>query len=364
MRLLTLNAGSSSLKLRVVADGDRVVHARDLSGPGSEGFEAELKRALVGLGALEAVVHRVVHGGGEFKRAVLLDATVETRLRQFADRAPLHQAPALEVVRATRQALPDLPQVACFDTAFHDALPAESATLPLPLEWRRAFSLRRYGFHGLSHAYLGRRALEILGVSGEELRLVTCHLGSGASLCAQRGGLSVDTTMGFTPMEGMVMATRPGSLDPGLVLWLSRQEGIDRRTLDDGLERRSGLKGLAQEGEMRQLLARREQGDAEATLALGVYLHRLRQLVAAMAAALGGLDGLVFSGGVGENSWWIRETCCQGLGFLGVGIDSELNRGGEGDRNVGDGSHPVAVLVLASREELQMALECRRLLQG
>ena len=203
--------------------------------------------------------------------------------------------------------LPDVPAVACFDTAFHAGMPAAATTYAIPPEWRKRWALRKYGFHGLSHAYASRRAAEIVGRPVEELRIVTCHLGAGASLAAIRGGRSVDTTMGFTPLDGLVMATRSGSIDPGLVLWLVEHVRMPPAELAATLEHRSGLLGLAGTADMRAILAAEAAGDETATLALGVYLHRLRASIAAMVAALGGLDVLVFTGGVGENAPAIRE---------------------------------------------------------
>ena len=225
----------------------------------------------------------------------------------------------------SRRCCPTLPAVACFDTAFHASLPAAAATYALPADWRERWKLRRYGFHGLSHAWVARRAPQLLGRSGLELRIVSCHLGAGASLCAIDSGESLDTTMGFTPLEGLVMATRSGSVDPGLLLWLMEHEGLSAPELAEALEHRSGLLGLSGTADMRELVHRADAGDRPAQLALDVYLHRLRAEIAAMAAALGGLDALVFTGGVGERSAVVRELAVAGLGFLGLAIDAERN---------------------------------------
>jgi acetate kinase len=241
-----------------------------------------------------------------------------------------------------------VPAVACFDTAFHARLPAAAATYALPAEWRERWGLRRFGFHGLSHAYAARRAAVP--------RVVTCHLGAGASLAAVRAGRSVDTTMGFTPAEGLVMASRAGTVDPGMLVRLLR-DGVGLDELDDGLELRSGLTGLAGTGDMRQILGRVDAGDAEALLALEVYLHRLRALVAAMVASLGGLDALVFTGGVGENAAPVRAAAVAGLRFLGVTIDQSRNgavAAGE-DADVSGAEGDGRVLVVHSREDLEIA---------
>ena len=221
--------------------------------------------------------------------------------------------------------------------------------------------MRRYGFHGLSHAWVARRAPELLDRAGDRLRIVSCHLGAGASLCAIRGGRSIDTTMGFTPLEGLVMATRSGSVDPGLLLWLLEKEAMTERELAEALEHESGLLGLAGSADMRLILDRAEAGEAAAGLALEVYLHRLRAGIAAMAAALGGLDVLVFTGGVGEHSPEVRLGAAQGLGFLGVEVAAPGNAGATGDADIGAPGAQVATLVLAAREDLEMASQVRRL---
>jgi acetate kinase len=257
--------------------------------------------------------------------------------------------------------LPGVPAVACFDTAFHASIPAAAATYALPPEWRKRWEIRRYGFHGLSHAYASRRAAEILRRQVEGFRVVTCHLGAGASLAAVRDGRSVDTTMGFTPLEGLVMATRSGNVDPGLVLWLHEHAGMPAAELAATLEHRSGLLGLAGTGDMRQVLERAEAGDTEAKLGLGVYVHRLRGSIAAMAAAMDGLDALVFTGGVGENAPAVRKLTAEGLSFLGVAVDDARNQGA-GDREISTERSAVRTLVIAAREDLEIARQVRSIL--
>ena len=246
-----------------------------------------------------------------------------------------------------RRALPDVPAVACFDTAFHATLPAAAATYALPREWRERFGLRRFGFHGLSHAYASRRAAAP--------RVVSCHLGAGASLAAVRDGICVDTTMGFTPIEGLVMATRAGSVDPGLLLWLLRH-GLDADALERGLDREGGIKGLAGDADMRAVLAR---DDDDARLAIDVYVHRLRAGIAAMAAALGGLDTLVFTGGVGEHAPEIRARTAAGLGFLGLELDAEANANTTADAEIGAPDARARTLVVTAREDLEVARQVR-----
>ncbi len=325
MRVLVVNAGSSSLKLRLLDAADRVVAARDLPAPRGQADAATLTDVLGDLGGIDAVGHRIVHGGTQFVEPVVVDEAVVGKLRALTDLAPLHQPKSLAALDAVAAALPAIPAVACFDTAFHAHMPAAAATYALPVEWRTRWPLRRFGFHGLSHAYASRRTAELLGRSAKGLRVVTCHLGAGASLAAVTDGRSVDTTMGFTPLEGLVMATRSGSLDPGLVLWLEEHVGMPPAELAATLEHRSGLLGLAGTPDMRAILAAEAEGQAEARLAVEVYLHRLRAGVAAMAATMGGLDALAFTGGVGENAAAIRQRTADGLEFLGVEVDPERN---------------------------------------
>jgi acetate kinase len=259
----------------------------------------------------------------------------------------------------TRRALPHLPTVACFDTAFHSGLSPAASTYALPAEWRRRHALRRYGFHGLSHAYAAGRAAQLLRRDPGDLRVVTCHLGAGASLAAVRNGASLDTTMGFTPLEGLVMATRAGSVDPGMLLWLQQQEGLSAADLNDALEHRSGLLGLCGSADMREVLAAASAGRPEARLALDVYVHRLRALIASMAAAMNGMDALVFTGGVGEHAHQVRALAAAGLGFLGVALDAGRNAAAADDARIGAQEAAVATLVVRAREDVEIARQVR-----
>ena len=367
MRVLVVNAGSSSLKLRVLDDSDKVTGTADLPAPRGEADAAAIGSALASLGDADAAGHRIVHGGTSFTGPVRIDDGVLARLRALTSLAPLHQPKSLAAVEAVQRARPGLPGVACFDTAFHATIPAAAATYALPREWRQRWALRRYGFHGLSHAYCSGRAAELAGAAGDAtLRIVTCHLGAGASLAAVRGGVSVDTTMGFTPLEGLVMATRSGSVDPGLVLWLAEQAGTPPAELAATLEHRSGLLGLAGTADMREVVARASADEPDARLALDVYTHRLRASIAAMAAALGGLDLLVFTGGVGENSPEVRSEAAAGLGFLGIRLDPGRNAadGDPADREIGHPGAPVRSFVVAAREDIQIAAQVRAVLAG
>jgi len=358
-RVLVVNAGSSSLKLRVLDPADTVTGTADLPAPRGSAEDEAVKSAIESLGPVDAVGHRVVHGGTLFAGPVIVDDRVRGRLESLTDLAPLHQPKSLAALDAVQAVLPDVPAVACFDTAFHATIPAAAATYALPQEWRMRWSLRRFGFHGLSHAYVARRAAELLGRGTGDLRLVSCHLGAGASLAAIERGRSVDTTMGFTPLDGLVMATRSGAVDPGLVLWLEEHAHMPPAELAAALEYRSGLYGLAGTADMRQILARAADRDERATLAREVYLHRLRASIAAMAAAMGGLDAISFTGGVGENSAEIRQRTMDGLGFLGIVGDPVADQAGHGDREIGERDAAVRALVISAREDIEIARQVR-----
>ncbi|HEY5198585.1 MAG TPA: acetate/propionate family kinase [Solirubrobacteraceae bacterium] len=360
MRVLVVNAGSSSLKLALLDHEDRTIAARELDAPRAIVAPQAVRAALDdGFAGADVVGHRIVHGGARFRTGVLIDAGVESELRDLVDLAPLHQPKSLAALDAVSAALPDVPAVACFDTAFHATLPGAASTYALPAAWRERWGLRRYGFHGLSHAWVARRAPELLDRAPAGLRIVSCHLGAGASLCAIDGGRSVDTTMGFTPLEGLVMATRSGSVDPGLVLWLLEHTELSEHSLADALEHDSGLTGLAGTGDMRVLVERAAAGDGPAELAIGVYVHRLRAGIAAMAAALGGLDALVFTGGVGEHSAAVRSAAVAGLAFLGVAVDPARNHGVGGDTDISSRQARARTLVITAREDLEIARESR-----
>ena len=404
-RVLVVNAGSSSLKLRVLgaragdartgdnggagdarawdaraedarawddsAWDDSVSAAADLPAVGDAlggGADRDsIQAAIESFGPVDAVGHRVVHGGTLYAAPVLVDGAVRQRLESLTDLAPLHQPKSLAALDAVSAVLPGTPAVACFDTAFHASIPAAAATFALPAEWRSRWTLRRYGFHGLSHSYVSRRAAELARpASPDGLRVVTCHLGAGASLAAVHSGRSVDTTMGFTPLDGLVMATRSGSVDPGLVLWLEEHAHMPPGELAAALENRSGLTGLAGTGDMREVLARAAAGDERAVLGRDVYVHRLRSSVAAMAAAMNGVDVLAFTGGVGENSPEIRSRTAAGLGFLGVGVEESRNTLGQDARGddweiTAEGAR-ARTFVIAAREDRQIAAEVRETL--
>jgi acetate kinase len=363
VRVVVVNAGSSSLKLRHLGPGDEVLGSLDAPLAGARAIPGALREFLGSTGEVEAVGHRVVHGG-DLRESVVVDDEVLRRLGGLGDLAPLHNAPALAAVAAARDLLADTPQVLCFDTAFHAGLPEAAARYAVPAEWHDRLGFRRLGFHGLSHDHASRRAADLLGRPRERLRLVTCHLGAGASLAAVAGGRSVDTTMGMTPNDGLVMATRSGSVDPGALVWLLREGGLSADDLDHALEHESGLLGLSGvSADLREVSAAADGGDRASRTAIEVYVHRLRAGIAAMAASMGGVDAVVFTGGVGEHSARIRAAACEGLAFLGVEVDAARNAapGGE-DADLAPGAAKVRVLRVRAREDLRIAAEVRALL--
>jgi len=373
VRVLVVNAGSSSVKLRLLDTADTddtdgigadVAGRLDLGAPST--LEPDAVRdaldGLVGGSGVDAVGHRVVHGGDRFTRPVVVDDEVRSELESLVDLAPLHQPASLAGIDAVRAALPEVPSVACFDTAFHATMPIEARTYAVPAEWRKRFGVRRYGFHGLSHAYAARRAAQLLDREAAGFRLVNCHLGAGASLCAVHSGESIETTMGFTPLEGLVMATRSGSVDPGLVVWLQERHGLTAGEIGDALEHRSGLVALAGTADMRVIESRMDTGDEDAHIAFAVYTYRLRAGIATMVAALSGVDAVSFTGGVGENSPAAREGGLAGLEYLGVAVNPGMNEAARGDGIVSAPGSPAAVLVVTAREDLEIAAQVRRLL--
>lgn len=356
MHILVVNVGSSSVKLRVVDDADDVVATRDLPRLNGPDLVDALGTLLDESPGIDVVGHRIVHGGSKFTQPVVLDAGVDEALESLSDLAPLHNPPSLEGIHALRSLRPRLTQVACFDTSFHADMPPKAATYAIPQRWREEWEIRRYGFHGLSHDWASRRAGVILGTPREQLRLVTAHLGAGASLAAVAFGRSVDTTMGFTPMEGLVMATRSGSVDPGALLWVQRHGALSADQVEGALEHDSGLRGLSGDtGDLRQVIASAHAGDALAQLAYDVYVYRIQTNVGAMAAAMDGIDGLVFTGGAGEASACLRDDVCSGLTFLGLRLETSSNGAHEGDRIVSTGGYLPAVIVVGAREDLEIA---------
>lgn len=395
MKILLLNAGSSSLKASLVESTDGSTSARGSTdwagsvtryqfegGSGKESSEevrwkghAEAVRrfvhdlmhvepiALPARANLAAVGHRVVHGG-QFTSSVRITPEIRSRITALAELAPLHNPPSLEALAAAEAELPGVPQVAVFDTAFHATMPPEARTYPVPASWTRDWRIRRFGFHGLSHAYCSRRAAEMLGRPVEELRLVICHLGHGCSASAVRGGRSVDTTMGFTPLEGLMMATRSGSIDPSIVLHVQQYHGLTSEQVETILNRESGLLGVSGlSADMRQVLAAARAGNDQARLALAIYTHRVRQAIGALTVTLGGVDALVFTAGVGEHAAEVRERICAGLECLGLELDAQANAARRPDADVARQSSRGRILIVATREDVTMLREVVHVLE-
>ncbi|MGR6920829.1 acetate/propionate family kinase [[Actinomadura] parvosata] len=356
--VLTVNAGSSSLRLDLVQGGSVIdsAHAERAVDPGSA--REELSAFLGGHfdRDIRAVAHRLVHGGDVVRAPTVADDETAGALRDLTDLAPLHLPPALALLEAAREQLPAVPHVLCPDTAFHVGLPDEAAVYALPAEWRDRYGLRRYGFHGLSYAWAADRACELLGRPAHELELVLAHLGGGCSVTAVSGGRSVDTSMGFTPLDGLPMSKRSGSVDPGMLVWLLGRLSLDE--LAEGLERRSGLLGLSRgrSGDTRELVAAERDGDEAAGLALRVFAHRVSREIAAAATSLRRLDALVFTGEIGWDQPEVREAVCRRLGLLGVEPPVLGNRSDDGPVSAAGAAVPV--LVVQVREELQLAREC------
>jgi len=362
-RVFVLNAGSSSLKYRVVdvdggPDGDSGLIERVGTAVPNHEVALNLALAEADVSGVVAVGHRIVHGGPVFDSAVVVDDDVERRIEELSALAPLHNPPAVAGIRAARAAFPGVPQVAVFDTAFHATLPPEASTYAIDATVAARHGVRRYGFHGTSYRYVSTRAADLLGRPLEELRLVVLHLGNGASAAALAGGRSVETSMGLTPLEGLVMGTRSGDLDPAVLFHLHRVGGFSFDEVDQLLNRRSGLLGLAGNADMREVLAAARGGSPAAELALAVYTHRIRHYIGAYAAQLGGLDALVFTAGVGEHASEVRARAVERLGFLGIAIDPERNAADTGlPRVVSPEGAPVTVLVVPTDEEAQIARE-------
>jgi acetate kinase len=346
--ILVVNAGSTSLKLHLVSPDEAAAQVGVL-----EDVDPE---------QVDAVAHRVVHGGDRFREPVLVDAGVRAGIAALEPLAPLHNPSALAGVALADRFLPGVPQVALFDTAFHATMPPEAGLYAVPERWRSEWGIRRYGFHGLSVEWSAERATELLGRAAAGLRLVVCHLGGGCSVTAVRDGRSQDTTMGFSPLEGVPMATRAGSVDPGALLYVLRERGLDADALERELNAESGLKGLGGTGDVRELVRRSGAGDDRASVALDVFAHRVAGAVAAMATAVEGLDALVFTAGIGENSAPIRDRICARLGLLGVRLDAARNAGARPDCAIAADDSSARVLVIRAREELVAARAARVLL--
>mgnify|MGYP000004234661 CR=1 FL=1 len=403
MSILVINAGSSSVKFglfdfdtlapvaRAILDwaggSHRAVLTITPSGEGDDAstslapvrreLEAPDYRSAVALGLesfcgaaagsmraglIRVVGHRLIHGGEEIRQPVFIDTPMKATIRRFLHLAPLHIPAGLEAIEATEAALPGVPQVGLFDTAFFAHIPPCAYLYPVPYDWYTDWGIRRFGFHGTSHAYCTARAHEMLGRGPKGVRLVICHLGQGSSATAVADGVAVTNTMGFTPLEGFMMGTRSGTVDPGILIYVQREKGLSVEQLDEILHRKSGLLGISGvSSDFRQVEKAAKEGHARARLALEVYTYRVRAMIGALAVTLGGLDALVFTGGIGENSPWLRAETCRGLECLGVRLDAERNEAEKPDADVAAPDSPTRVLLIHTREDLMIAREARRL---
>jgi acetate kinase len=385
MKILVINSGSSSLKCQYFIDRESIVTAL-IERIGEEEGKATLhyqnhtithealvanhhealallgklfglSGALEDFSTLDAIGHRVVHGGEHFSAPTRITPEVMETIASLIPLAPLHNPANLEGIRAFHTAYPDIPQVAVFDTAFHQTIPAHAFHYALPLSLKESLHIRRYGFHGTSHSYVAKEAATLLDRPIETLNLITLHLGNGASACAIQHGRSIDTSMGMTPLEGLVMGTRSGDLDPAILPYLERH-GYDTETIDRLLNKESGLKGIAGTNDMREIIAMAEKGDENASLAMQLFVYRIRKYIGAYAVALGSLDGIIFTGGIGEHAVKVREMVCEGLGVLGIRYDTAQNKnltpkGGSFHHKESD----VSLMVVPTDEELEIALQ-------
>lgn len=394
MKILLLNAGSSSLKATLVeSDSSQTVasgHA-DWAGTdcryryvGPDGTErredvtwrshADAVRhviedlrtrepvALATLDQLQAVGHRVVHGG-EFRSAERITSDIQSRLRELAELAPLHNIPSLNTMAAAQELLPEVPQIAAFDTMFHSTMPPEAYVYPVPGKWTREWGVRRFGFHGLSHAYCSRQAAQLLNRPLKDLKLVNCHLGHGCSAAAIAEGRCIDTTMGFTPLEGLMMGTRSGSIDPAIVTFVQQRHGLTADQVDAALNRQSGLLGVSGvTADLREILAQIKEGHQPSQLAFDIYTRRIRQAIGALAVTLGGIDVLVFTAGVGENSPEVRAAVCHGLECLNLNLDYAANRDAQPDADIAANNSAGRILVIRAREDVEMLKQVKEVL--
>ncbi len=394
MRIFSLNAGSSSLKYQLFEEGRQTPVARGLverigeaearlvqHGPGDklevvtpiEDHRRAMELVFESLAAagvlsdpseLGAIGHRVVHGGEGFQAATLVTDAVLAGIEACIPLAPLHNPANLLGIQVCRELAPGVPQVAVFDTAFHQTMPPEAFRYAVPESWYEDLGVRRYGFHGTSHQYVSRRAAELCGRTDDDFRVVTLHLGNGASAAAIRGGRSVDTSMGLTPLEGLVMGTRTGDLDPAVPAFVARSLQLTSGEVDTLMNKASGMVGLCGDNDLRRVHARAEEGDARCRLALKVYAHRIRRYIGALAAVLGGIDALVFTGGVGENDARMRAMALEDMGFLGLQLDGARNGAVDGEAPIHPEGAAVQVWVIPTNEELEIASQAAAVVEG
>lgn len=390
MKILVLNCGSSSLKYKLIdmstheelaqggvekiglddsflkltqPNGEKVVLEHHMPEHQSaiefvlDVLASDKYGAVKTLDEIDAVGHRVVHGGEKFSQSVLITDEVMHKIEECIDVAPLHNPPNIAGIKAIEKLIPGKPQVAVFDTAFHQTMPAKAYMYALPYELYEKYGVRRYGFHGTSHRYVSKRVCEFLGVNYEDQKIITCHIGNGASITAVKNGKSVDTSMGFTPTEGLMMGTRSGDVDPGALSFIMEKEGLDAKGLSTLVNKKSGVLGVSQlTSDMRPIEDGVKAGDERLTLTMEMYNYRIKKYIGAYAAAMGGVDIIVFTGGVGENQCITREQACEGLEFMGVEFDAEKNRGLRGKEAViSKPSSRVKVVIIPTDEESMIA---------
>ena len=397
MKILVLNCGSSSIKYALYnMDTKEVMTSGGAERVGLDGAFVKVKLAngekkqimhdipehtegvkfifslltdpeigvIKDLKEIDAVGHRMVHGGEKFNKSVLLTDEVLKVFEECSDLAPLHNPANLKGVKAVSELMPGLPQVGVFDTAFHQTMPDYAYMYAVPYELYEKYGIRRYGFHGTSHRYVAKRVCDFLGVKPEEKKIITCHIGNGASIAAVDGGKCVDTSMGLTPLEGVMMGTRSGDIDGGAVAFLQKKLNLDADGISDLLNKKSGVLGITQlSSDMREVETACEKGDPKAILSMKMYNYRIKKYIGAYAAAMGGVDIIVFTAGVGENQWSTRQEACEGLEFLGVKIDKELNKGLRGvEKVISTADSKVTVCIIPTDEELMIATDTMELL--
>lgn len=398
MNILVINCGSSSLKYQLIdmngeevlaiglverigIEGSRIKH--DTTGKERYIIEEPMKDhrkalelvlnaivdeehgAISSLDEIGAVGHRVVHGGEDFSGSIIIDENVMEALEKNVELAPLHNPPNIIGINACKELMPNIQMVAVFDTAFHQTIPAENYIYALPFEYYEKYKVRKYGFHGTSHKYVSQRAAEMIGKDIKDLKIVTCHLGNGSSITAVDGGESIDTSMGFTPLEGLAMGTRCGDMDPAIIPFIMEKENMSIEEVNKMLNKKSGVLGISGvSSDFRDLDEADEQGNERATLALNLFANRVKKYIAAYAAQMGGIDVLVFTAGLGENSPSMRERICKGLECLGATIDKELNNVRGKDTIISNESSKVKIMVIPTNEELMIARDTLELVSN
>ncbi len=396
MKVLVINTGSSSLKYQLIdmdnesvlakglcdrigiegsylkhakAEGDAVIVESPMPdhkvaiGKVLEALTDKEMGVIADMSEIDAVGHRVVHGGESFSKSVLIDEKVMQAIRDCIELAPLHNPPNIIGIEACQQLMPNTPMVAVFDTAFHQTMPAKSYIYAVPYEAYEKYGVRKYGFHGTSHKYVSAKAAEFLGKPLEELKMITCHLGNGSSICAVKNGKAMDTTMGFTPLDGILMGTRSGSIDPAILTFLMGKEGMDAKAMDTYLNKKSGVLGVSGvSSDFRDLDKAAEEGNERAQLALDMFTYRVTKYIGEYAAAMNGVDVILFTAGVGENNPILRRDVCNGLTYLGIEIDEQANNRRGGVFEFSTPNSKVKVLVVSTNEELAIARDTKQVL--